>query len=209
RIRTFIPHYEEMLRMVAAMLSLVRRRQPTIIDLGVGSGALAASCLAKVPQACLYGIDTDADMLALARRRLSRKSSTRSNLICGNFLEVPLPRCEAIVTTLALHHLSSFTIKQKFYAKCFSALRRGGIFANGDCFLAENADLNRSYMAIWQSHLHKFYSARQTQDYFEAWAKEDTYLPLAQEMNTLAAVGFKVEVIWRRAPFAVLVGWKN
>jgi len=42
RIRTFIPDYEEMLRVAA---SAVPRAARTILDLGVGTGALSAACL--------------------------------------------------------------------------------------------------------------------------------------------------------------------
>jgi ubiquinone/menaquinone biosynthesis C-methylase UbiE len=208
RIRTFIPNYEEMLGVVAAAASLVSRRQPTIIDLGVGTGALAGRCLAIAPRARLYGIDSDPEILTLARRRLSRRHRNNSKLIHGSFLETPFPRCDAVVATLALHHVGSAKIKQQLYAKCFAALRRSGIFANGDCFLAENPALSRRYMEIWQAHLRKSYSRRRTKDFFAAWAKEDTYFPLAQEVKMLAGVGFKVEVVWRRAPLAVVMGWK-
>jgi tRNA (cmo5U34)-methyltransferase len=208
RIRTFIPNYEEMLTVVAATALLVGRRNLTIVDLGIGTGALAARCLGTVPNAHLYGIDSDPDILALAQRRLSRKRSNKVNLRQGNFLETPLPRCDAIVATLALHHINAVKIKRQLYAKCFAALRRGGIFSNGDCFLTENAILSQRYMEIWQAHLRKFYSRRRTKEFFTAWAKEDTYFPLGQEVKMLSEAGFETEVVWRRAPFAVLLGWK-
>jgi hypothetical protein len=71
-----------------------------------------------------------------------------------------------------------------------------------------NPKLSRRYMEIWQKHLGQFYSLRQTQDFFAAWAEEDTYFPLTQELAMLKAVGFEVEVTWRRPPFAVLMGRK-
>ncbi|MCI0698582.1 methyltransferase domain-containing protein [candidate division KSB1 bacterium] len=209
RIRTFIPNYEEMLDEVAATVALFGKKQPTIVDLGIGTGALAARCLAISPQARVVGIDSDADILALARRRLSQKRAQQPTLIQGNFLENALPRCDAIVATLALHHIAEAKTKQRFYAQCFAALRRGGIFANGDCFMAENAKLSQRYMEIWQRHLRRFYSLRQAQSFFTTWADEDTYFPLAQELVMLKAVGFEVEVVWRRAPFAVVMGRKS
>ncbi len=45
--------------------------------------------------------------------------------------------------------------------------------------------------------------------YFRAWASEDRYFPLSQELAMLGRAGFEVEVAWRRAPFAVLVGRKT
>ena len=43
RIRTFIPHYEEMLDVAAAAIP---PRARTIVDLGIGTGALSSRCLA-------------------------------------------------------------------------------------------------------------------------------------------------------------------
>jgi ubiquinone/menaquinone biosynthesis C-methylase UbiE len=208
RIRTFIPNYEEMLAEVAATMALVEKKPSVIVDLGIGTGALAAGCLRVSPQARLVGIDSDPEILALARRRLLQKRASKPNLIHGNFVENALPRCDAIVATLALHHIAKAKTKQRFYAKCFAALRRGGIFANGDCFMPENSKLSQRYMKIWEKHLRQFYSLRQTQGFFAAWADEDTYFPLAQELAMLKAVGFEVEVTWRRAPFAVVMGRK-
>ncbi|MGH7598333.1 MAG: class I SAM-dependent methyltransferase, partial [bacterium] len=163
RIRTFIPNYEELLGEVAATMALVEKKPPTIVDLGIGTGALSARCLGISPQARLVGIDSDPDILALARRRLLQKRAHHPTLIRGSFLENSLPRCDAMVATLALHHIAAAKTKQRFYAKCFAALRRGGIFANGDCMMAEKPKLSQRYMEIWQKHLRQFYSLPQTQ----------------------------------------------
>jgi len=208
RIRTFIPNYEEMLDEVAATVALIEKPQPAIIDFGVGTGALAARCLRMAPTARLTGVDSDPDILALARRRLSKRRLAPPALIHGNFLETALPRCDAIVATLALHHIHDARLKQNFYTKCFATLHRGGIFANGDCFMAENPKLSQRYMKIWEKHLRQFYKAREAKNFFAAWAGEDTYFPLRQEIAMLTTAGFEVEVVWRRAPFAVLVGRK-
>jgi trans-aconitate methyltransferase len=72
RIHTFIPNYEELLDKVTAIVTLVGKPQPVIVDLGIGTGALAARCLQISPQARLVGIDSDPDILALAQRRLPK-----------------------------------------------------------------------------------------------------------------------------------------
>jgi tRNA (cmo5U34)-methyltransferase len=208
RIRTFIENYEEMLDEVAALMTLVEKPQPTIIDFGIGTGALAARCLRVAPQARLIGIDADADILALARRRLAKKRAAQLEFRHGDFLSAALPRCDAIVAMLALHHIHDAEAKQSFYAKCYAALRRSGIFANGDCCIADNPKLSQRYMKIWDKHMRQFYSPRQVKEFSTAWANEDRYFPLRQEIAMLTAVGFEVEVTWRRAPLAVLVGRK-
>jgi len=209
RIRTFIENYDEMLDEVAALMTLVEKPQPTIIDFGCGTGALAARCLRVAPQARLIGIDADAEMLALARRRLAKKRAAQVEWRHGDFLATVLPRCDAIVATLALHHIHDAGAKQQFYAKCYAALRRGGIFANGDCCIADNPKLSQRYMKTWDKHMLQFYTLRQVKAFSAAWAGEDKYFPLRQEIAMLSAVGFEIEVTWRRAPQAVVVGRKR
>jgi len=208
-IRTFIPNYEELLDEVAKTASLIGKRKPTILDLGVGTGALSARCLAVMPQADIYGIDADPDILELARRRLSRKIKGRLDLALGSFLETPFPRCDAIVATIALHHIMSIKTKQRLYAKCFLALRSGGVLVSGDCFLAENPRLDQTYMEYWEAHMRRSYSTGEVKKFLAAWKKEDAYFPLREEMQMLTAVGFQVEIVWRHAPFAVMMGWKK
>src|SRR5688572_22875140 len=77
RIRAFVPHYETMLDTVARGLRLLDAAAPRIVDLGIGTGALAARALAERPDAELIGIDADAGMLAAARKRLAAHARVR------------------------------------------------------------------------------------------------------------------------------------
>ena len=118
-IRTFIPYYEEMLHHVADLMKLVRKPRPVVVDLGIGTGALSWQCLQRAPRARVIGLDADAAVFAQARRRLARKLGSPLELIEGSFLDSPLPRCDVLVSTLALHHLRTAISKQLFYEKCF------------------------------------------------------------------------------------------
>src|SRR5262249_17410029 len=98
RIRTFIPDYEEMIAVAGAAVPADTR---TILDLGVGTGALAASCLAHARRAHAIGIDADAEVLTLAARRLG----SRATLVAGSFTTRALPRCDVAVGSFSLHHI--------------------------------------------------------------------------------------------------------
>jgi len=205
RIRTFIPRYTALLAETAASVQLVRSRRPHIVDLGTGTGALAARCLALRPQARLTAIDADADILALARRRLARHRG-RISFLTGDFDHTALPRCDAIVASLALHHLRTPAAKRRYYRRCFAALRPGGVLASGDCCPSGDAALARDQFDAWTAHLRRRYSARQTAGYFAAWADEDSYMPLGREVELLEDTGFRAEVAWRDGAFAVVLG---
>jgi hypothetical protein len=54
--------------------------------------------------------------------------------------------------------------------------------------------------------LRRAYSARRTASYFAAWAHEDAYVPLADELTMLSGAGFRPEIIWREGALAVILG---
>jgi hypothetical protein len=64
-------------------------------------------------------------------------------------------------------------------------------------------------METWRAHMRRWYSGSQARGSLAAWSKEDRYLPLALEVKLLESAGFQVDLPWRRAPFAVVVGWKR
>ncbi len=209
RIRTFIPNYEEMLRAAAETLRLLRAPRPTIVDLGIGTGGLAARCLAVKPRALVHGIDSDEAILAMAQRRLAKASQRAHEFTSGDFIDAPLPRCHAITASLALHHIITRATKQQLYGRGFAALEPGGVFVNADCCPAQHEKLAQHAKAEWRTHLNQYYHPQQTRAFFASWAKEDTYFPLAVEIEMMQAAGFHVEVVWRRAPMAVVVGIKQ
>jgi len=198
RIRTFIPNYAEMLDEVAGVLDPATR---TLVDLGVGTGALSARCLVRAPSARVIGIDADSEMLPLAHRRLGR----RATLTVGNFLRVELPRADAVVATLALHHVRTRAAKATLYSRIHAALRRGGTLVSGDCHPSDNQARWREQRDLWQTHLEKTYAHREAAKFLSDWSHEDTYMPLPTEMALLEEAGFRsVDIIWRRGAFAVI-----
>lgn len=199
RIRTFIPHYEEMLDVAAAAIPA---RTRTIVDLGVGTGALSSRCLAAAPTARTVGIDLDPEILALAARRLGG----RATLTTGSFLRAPLPTCDALVASFALHHVRTRAAKAALYRRIRAALRPGGLLLSVDCNPAVDRAVRRVQLDEWLTHLRRAYTAARARAIFASWAQEDVYVPLDAEIALLRSAGFRVELLWRRGAFAVLRG---
>jgi ubiquinone/menaquinone biosynthesis C-methylase UbiE len=199
RIRTFIPDYEEMLDVVAAH---VPPRAQTIADLGVGTGALAARCLRRAAAARVVGIDVDREMMKLAERRLRGQAT----LLYGTFLRTPLPKCDAVVASFALHHIRTRPAKAGFYGRIAAALRPNGAFLTADCHPARDRALAREQHGVWQLHLQRSYTKLQAAGFLADWSQEDVYVPLESEIRLIASAGLAVEILWRKGAFAVLRG---
>lgn len=207
RIRALIPYYDELIAEAARVLHVHRARR--IVDLGVGTGALAHACLSAARAARLWGIDADAEMLRVAQARLHRWRR-RVTLVPGDFLAVELPPCDAIVASYALHHIRSRRQKAAFYRRCREALRPGGVLISGDCMPATQPALAARDLDHWLAHLARTARTRAAaKRIYESWADEDTYVPLSAEVRLLHRAGFAVEIPWRRSPFAVVVGTRR
>jgi len=209
RIRSLIPLYDELIAEAARALGHAARPVRTVVDLGIGTGALARACLESTPGARIWGIDADPDMMAIARTRLGRLSR-RVTMTTGSFLSEALPPCDAMVASYALHHIRTTRAKLAFYRRCFGALRPGGVLINGDCAPASTPRGFARDLDIWFMHLGKTFGGRaQGRRVYQSWADEDTYVPLADEIRLLERAGFTVDVPWRRSPFAVIVALRE
>jgi SAM-dependent methyltransferase len=202
RIRTFIPDYETMLDEAARAVQIFTPRARIVVDLGIGTGALAARCLALVKSARVIGVDVDEGILEMARGRLGTRVSVRAT----DFLSAPLPRCDAVIASFALHHVRTRRAKAALYARCHAALRRGGVLVSADCFLASTPRLRAVDRRAWRAHLERHYRRRKAEAYLRAWGRDDVYLPLDEEVDLMRAAGFTVDVPWRRHGFAVVTG---
>ena len=209
RIRGLIPLYDELVAEAARGLTYARRPVRQIVDLGIGTGALARACLQQAPRARVWGIDVDAEMTTVARRRLGRQAA-QVEIASGSFVEAALPRADAVVATYSLHHIKRRADKQQFYRRIHRALRRGGVLVAGDCFPASTARGQARDMEVWMTHLTRTFGTRaKARRVYESWADEDVYVPLADEIAMLERAGFTVDVPWRRSPFGVIVGLRR
>ena len=206
RIRTFIPGYDAMLDIAASALALtVPARSPLVVDLGTGTGSLAACCLAAKPSARIMGVDEDPGMLDAARQRIG----PRFTPVQGSFETVDLPACGAVIASLALHHIPTSARRLRLFRRIHAALGRCGALIIADCYLAADARIQAGDRAAWLAYLQETYPAREAKAYLRAWAKDDSYARLPDEIRLLERAGFSIDIVGRRQSFAVLAASKG
>jgi tRNA (cmo5U34)-methyltransferase len=207
-IRTFIPGYETMLATIAWWLEFTVPKRARIVELGGGTGALALRVLEHLPDARLELLDIDPQMLEVARTRLAPFGS-RVTFTQRSFTEA-LPPCDAVVASLALHHIPELAQKRAVYANIFSALAPSGIFLNGDATVAAGGIEHDGTFRLWADFLKsQGMTESQAQAHFASWAQEDTYRPLCEEFDALAAAGFaRPQCFWKSGPITVYGGIK-
>lgn len=201
-IRRYIPHYEQM---IATVVGLVRG---DIIDLGTGTGGLAEAILDAHPSARVKLVDIDPAMLGAARARVARFGE-RAEIVHASF-DADLPACDAVVASLALHHVPELDRKRELYRRIRNALRPGGALVIADATVHEEGREREVMYAAWAAWMGTHgISPHEAEALFARWAGEDRYYPLSTELRLLADAGFThPECFWKHGPMAVYGGFQ-
>ena len=202
-IRTFIPSYE---RMVATVVHWLDGHVPAdglVVDLGAGTGALGAAVLEALPNVHVELVDIDPNMLEVA--------ATRCAAYAGRFrvrharFEDRLPRCHAVVASLALHHVATHAEKRELYQAICDALEPGGPVVVADALIYPDGPERRRMIDDLFAHMAgNGISGSEAERHLGQWAEEDFYVPLPDELGLIADAGFpRPEAFWRDGLIAV------
>jgi len=210
-IRKLVPAYPAMRPVQLDLLALALPRGGEggrVLDLGGGTGALAAAIAERFPAAEVEIWDTDPEMLATARERCA-VFGPRIHYIERSFTG-PLPACDAVAACIALHHVKDMAVKSGIYQNIYSALRPGGIFVNADTAVCSRPALREHAFRLWANTMAPHgIEERDAYAHFASWAHEDYYPPLIAELRMLARAGFdEPECFWREAAAVVFGGMK-
>ncbi|MGB8404718.1 MAG: class I SAM-dependent methyltransferase [Mycobacterium sp.] len=109
-----------------AVAYLAPRPDDVIVDVGCGTGTLAAFISSVEPQAEVIGIDPDPEMLRVARHKFP-DSVVRWHQGMGDAVATTLgaESVTAVVSSLVLHQCP-IPVKEAILASMFTALRSGG-----------------------------------------------------------------------------------
>jgi ubiquinone/menaquinone biosynthesis C-methylase UbiE len=203
-IRQLVPAYTAMRPVQLDLLALaLPAGGGRVLDLGGGTGALAAAIAERFPAAEIEIWDTDPEMLATARERCAAFGG-RVHYVGRSFTD-PLPPCDAVAACIALHHVKDMKIKAGIYRNIFVALRAGGIFVNADTAVCATPVLREHAFRLWANSMEPHgIGEKEAYAHFASWAHEDYYPPLITELRMLADAGFaEPECFWREAAAVV------
>lgn len=212
-IRGYIPGYEEMHAEVVSILGEALGERARAVDLGAGTGALAGAILGGIPRAHAVLVDIDPSMLDAAAARLAAHGE-RAELRCATFEDaltaLGAGGADAVVASLALHHVREPEHKRALYARIHEALAPGGVFLMADATVHEAGAERARVYRVWKAGMARAgIAGDEAEALFAQWAGEDRYFPLAVELDLLAAAGFpRPECFWRRGPMTVYGGFR-
>ncbi len=196
-----VPHYEEMLDAVASAFPFRPDADIKIVDLGSGTGNLSLALRKRFPNARVSCMDISGKMLETARKKLGE---SRTDYILADFSGHEFSmKCDAVVSSLALHHLER-KARRQFFARVYGALNEGGVFVNADIVLASNSRWQRMYLAKWEGFLAPSLPREKIEEAYARYRSEDRPVPLLGDIQLLRDVGFReADVFWKYYNFAV------
>jgi len=208
-IRAFIPGYE---RMVATVVHWLEGHVPPdglVVDLGAGTGALGAVVLEALPDVRVELVDIDPNMLEVAATRCAAHAG-RFRVRHAHFQD-ELPRCHAVIASLALHHVATQAEKRELYRAIYGALEQDGLLVVADALIYPDGPESRRMIEDLFAHMAgNGISASEAEGHLGQWAEEDFYVPLPDELALIADAGFqRPEVFWREGLIAVYGAFKT
>lgn len=208
-IRDFVPYYDEFLNTAVALLKKLIPEDAQIVDLGGGTGGLTAAIVKGLPNVRVQIVDVDSQMLTQAQERL-KAYSPRVSFLNASFFD-PLPKADAYVASLSLHHIHDLKEKTKVYHSIWQGLNPGGLFLNLDAVVSEDSALTPLAMNEWASKMEERGIALPAAlQHLKSWKDEDRYFSIFEELTSLKNAGFPApECFWRRLPMAVYGGRKG
>lgn len=204
--RRLIPCYDAF---YGTALDLIGEAWPAgprrILDLGAGTGLLAALLLERFPDASIHLIDASEAMLAQAQQRFAGVPNV-SFAVADMAVDDLGGPWDAVASALAIHHLDD-SGKQALFARVREALRPGGIFVNAEQVLGPTAVAEERYARRWLADIRRLGAPEDEIARAGQRMAHDRCASVEDQLQWLRAAGFAdVDCSFKAWRFAVLSG---
>jgi len=209
-ILKLIPYYHEMIDSLIASLPFNTINSIKVLDLGCGTGNVSLAVKKRFPNSRITCVDLAENMIEMAQLKLSEYDDIQYQV--ADFSEMVFDyEYDAVVSSLAMHHLRTDEDKKKLYIKIYDALQDGGVFYNADWILGPNNYLNNVYLEKWKEFMLKRVPLAEIEGkWLPKHYDEDVPSKLINHIDWLKDIGFKdVDVVWKYYGNAVFGGVKQ
>jgi len=179
--------------------------QARVLDLGAGTGLMAAMVKERWPAASVHLVDVSEGMLAEAQARL--RGASGASFEVADYATAPLgDGWDLVVSALSIHHLED-AAKRALFARLRDALRPGGLFVNAEQVLVPTPAAEAAYGTRWRAEVQALGATPDEIAAAEERMRFDRCTPLELQLAWLRAAGFaEVDCVFKAWRFAVYAG---
>jgi tRNA (cmo5U34)-methyltransferase len=188
-----LPHRTEGEKALLDQIPIGAKR---VLDLGTGDGRLLALVKLNNPAVEGVALDFSEPMIEQAQKRFARDERVK---IVKHDFNLPLPlelgNFDAVVSSLAIHHLTHLRKKQ-LYTEIFSMLNPEGVFCNLEHVSSATENLHSRFLATigWTP---------------ESEDPSNKLLDVETQLRWFRQIGFvDVDCAWKWLEIALLCGFK-
>jgi tRNA (cmo5U34)-methyltransferase len=206
--RKLVPCFDDFYRAAVDLLPFEREDEFHVLDLGAGTGLLAAFVAFSYPRARVTMVDISDEMLAQARERFAAGGSRFVFEVADYEKGRITGRYDAVMSALSLHHLSDEK-KRVIFAQAHAALTANGVFINADQVRGETAAIDRRCHDRWIARVRELGAPERDLMMALEQMKFDHTSTADEQLGWLREAGFReVGLAYRNLIFAVYCGTK-
>jgi tRNA (cmo5U34)-methyltransferase len=207
----WLPDFKYMFSLVPQVVGPFLGKDGLLLDIGAGTGNLTRSVIEKVPDAKAVLMDFSANMLSAVPQVLGQFEG-RFQTITADFMDYDLGSFlySAVISSFAIHHCRGLQEYGSLYRKIWRSLREPGVFACCDVVSGANRQMSDNNEAEWTAFLEsQGLEPVQIERILSNYRTEDSPSSLWTHLSLMSDAGFRsVDVIWKKANFAVYAGFK-
>jgi len=206
--RRLVPGFDDFYRAAIDLIRFPHDSRLKVLDLGAGTGLMAAFIAYSFPQARITMVDISREMLERARVRFEL-GGERFRFEVSDYGVAPIQeKYDAVVSALSIHHLSDEQ-KRSLFDRIHGALNDGGVFVNAEQFRAATAERHRFHHERWITRVRELgVDDRDLAAALERM-KFDRAATLEDQLEWLREAGFRdVDCAYKNLIFAVYSGIK-
>ncbi len=200
--------YDDMLE--ALINSIPDQSSPHILDLGCGTGNITKKLLERFSDANVTCLDISEAMIEKSKEKLADYENIE--YVVGDFTLIDIiDKYDAIISSLALHHIPTIDEKKQMYQHIYDALNTNGVFYNADVIKANSTYNDKLNNRMSLKYMEKNNVSKEIiDDHNKNRETNDIPITMVEHLRLLDEVGFEeIDVIWKHYANAVYGGTRK
>jgi tRNA (cmo5U34)-methyltransferase len=206
--RRLVPGFDDFYRAAIDLIQFPRESSLKVLDLGAGTGLMAAFIAYSFPNARITMVDISNEMLERARARFELAGPRFRFEVSDYGVDRIQEKYDVIVSALSIHHLSDEQ-KRSLFKRIHGALNDDGVFVNAEQFRCATPERHKFHHERWVTRVRELgVDDRDLAAALERM-KFDRAATLEDQLEWVREAGFRdIDCAYKNLIFAVYCGLK-